>query len=120
MTARYLVLQGTLLLLAEVALAQGPAPSPLLAPAPASSPLPIVSAPSPTAELTRADLEPFLDGLIASQIENRDVAGAVVAVVKDDETLLSKGYGFADFEARSPVLADETLFRPGSISKLFT
>src|SRR6478609_6885508 len=104
MTAPYLALHVTLLLFAEVVLAQGPAPSPLLAPAPASSPVPIAPTPSSTAELTRADLEPFLDGLIASQIENRDVAGAVVAVVKDGETLLSKGYGFADFEGRAPVL----------------
>jgi CubicO group peptidase (beta-lactamase class C family) len=120
MTARYLALQVTLLLLVEVTLAQGPAPSPLLAPAPAASPAAIAPASSPAAELTRTDLEPFLDGLIASQIENRDVAGAVVAVVKDGEMLLSKGYGFADFDARTPVLADETLFRPGSISKVFT
>lgn len=58
--------------------------------------------------------------MISSQIENRDVAGAVVSVVKDGQTLLAKGYGFADFERRTPVVAEETLFRPGSISKLFT
>src|SRR5207245_10400976 len=29
-------------------------------------------------------------------------------------------YGYADFTAKKPVLADQTLFRPGSISKLFT
>ena len=69
--------------------------------------------------MTRADLEPFLDGLLNSQIENRDIAGAVVAVVRDDQVVLAKGYGFADFEQRIPVSADATLFRPGSISKLF-
>ena len=68
----------------------------------------------------RADLEPFLDGLIDSQLRNRDVAGAVVAVVKDGEVLLAKGYGFADFQQKRPVNAEETLFRPGSIAKLFT
>ena len=112
-----------LLLLVQTAHAQGPAPSPLLAPTSVASPAPVAQpAPSssPTPELTRADLEPFLDGLVASQIENRDVAGAVVSVVKDGQTLLAKGYGFADFEQRKPVVAEETLFRPGSIAKLFT
>jgi CubicO group peptidase (beta-lactamase class C family) len=66
------------------------------------------------------DLEPFLDGLINSQIQNRDIAGAVVSVVRDGEVVLSKGYGFADFEKERRVSGDNTLFRPGSIAKLFT
>jgi CubicO group peptidase (beta-lactamase class C family) len=40
--------------------------------------------------------------------------------VKDGQVLFAKGYGYADVEAKKPVLADQTLFRPGSISKLFT
>jgi CubicO group peptidase (beta-lactamase class C family) len=43
-----------------------------------------------------------------------------VSVVKDGQVLFQKGYGYADFEAKKPVLPDQTLFRPGSISKLFT
>jgi len=34
--------------------------------------------------------------------------------------VLAKGYGYADFAAKKPVIADQTLFRPGSISKVFT
>src|SRR5207248_5899285 len=48
------------------------------------------------------------------------IAGAVVSVVKDGQVLVAKGYGYADFAAKKPLLADQTLFRPGSISKLFT
>ena len=48
------------------------------------------------------------------------MAGAVVAVVKDGQVLLVKGYGEADVAAKKPVVADQTLFRPGSISKVFT
>src|SRR4029434_6701749 len=48
------------------------------------------------------------------------MAGAVVSVVNDGHVLFQKGYGYADVEAKKPVLADQTLFRPGSISKLFT
>ncbi len=48
------------------------------------------------------------------------MAGAVITVVKDGQVLLAKGYGYADFAAKRPVIADQTLFRPGSISKVFT
>src|SRR5216110_2997539 len=108
--------------LISVVQAQGPAPSPLIS---APSPPPeVVSAvapqPSPAAELMKADFETFLDALIPSQLRNRNIAGAVVSVVKDGQVLFQKGYGYADFEAKQPVLPDQTLFRPGSISKLFT
>lgn len=100
--------------------AQGPAPSPLLSPAPVLQP----AAPLPELaiahELMKPDLEAFLDALIPAQLQNRDIAGATIAVVKDGQVLLAKGYGYADFAAKKPVVADKTLFRPGSISKTFT
>lgn len=72
------------------------------------------------AELTPADVGAFLDGVMPAQLERGDIAGAVVAVVKDGKVIFAKGYGYADVEARKPVSPDNTLFRPGSISKLFT
>src|SRR6476620_10403324 len=102
--------------------AQGPAPSPLLqqgAPAPSKETAPSTQA-SPAPELTKADFETFLDALIPSQLQNRNVAGAVISVVKDGLVLFQKGYGYADVEAKKPVLPDQTLFRPGSSSKLST
>jgi len=109
-------------ILITVARAQGPAPSPLIsAPSPPPERVPAVApTPSPQPELSKADFETFLDALIPSQLRNRNIAGAVVSVVKDGQLLFQKGYGYADFEAKKPVLADQTLFRPGSISKLFT
>src|SRR5256885_12202945 len=101
---------------------QGPAPSPLISPPsppPAKVP-PAAPETSPATALIKQDLEPFLDGLIPSQLRTRNLAGAVVSVVKDGQVLLQKGYGYADLEAKKPVLPDQTLFRPGSISKLFT
>jgi CubicO group peptidase (beta-lactamase class C family) len=71
-------------------------------------------------EMTAADVEAFLDGLVPAQLGPADVAGAVVVVVKDGKVLFGKGYGFADVEKRVPVDWQTTLFRPGSISKLFT
>jgi CubicO group peptidase (beta-lactamase class C family) len=71
-------------------------------------------------ELTATDLSAFLDGLVPQQIEKADIAGAVIAVVKDGKVLFEKGYGFSDVEKKTPVSPQDTLFRPGSISKTFT
>ncbi len=108
--------------LISVVQAQGPAPSPLIlgpSPPPAQASA-VAPEPSPRPELTKTDFETLLDALIPSQLRNRNIAGAVVSVVKDGQVLFQKGYGYADFEAKKPVLPDQTLFRPGSISKLFT
>ncbi|HNT24854.1 MAG TPA: serine hydrolase domain-containing protein [Anaerolineales bacterium] len=64
-------------------------------------------------------LEAFLDGLVNYQLSSQHIAGAVVAVVLDGEILLTKGYGYADVEHEVPVSPTTSLFRPGSISKLF-
>ncbi len=72
------------------------------------------------AELSANDIEAFLDGILPLQLAREDIAGATVAVVKDGKVLFSKGYGFANVKDKTPVSAGETLFRPGSISKLFT
>jgi CubicO group peptidase (beta-lactamase class C family) len=120
--AQFAVLAVVNAIAISVASAQGPAPSPLLpqgAPAPSKETAPATQA-SPAPELTKADFETFLDALIPSQLRNRNIAGAVVSVVKDGQVLFQKGYGYADVEEKKPVLPDETLFRPGSISKLFT
>ena len=71
-------------------------------------------------ELTGADLEAFLDGMMPSQLQRENIAGAAISVVKDGKLIFAKGYGFSDVEKRTLVTADSTLFRPGSISKLFT
>lgn len=106
----------------SVANAQGPVPSPVIsAPAqPSANVLVVAPQASPAPELTKADFETFLDALIPSQLRNRNIAGAVISVVKDGQVLFEKGYGYADVEEKKPVLPDQTLFRPGSISKLFT
>jgi CubicO group peptidase (beta-lactamase class C family) len=82
--------------------------------------LPAEKIPSGTHELTAQDLEAFLDGVVPFQLESADIAGATISVVKDGKLLFAKGYGYADYEKKKPVSAQETLFRPGSVSKLFT
>lgn len=83
------------------------------------------TAQEPTRELSRgpserAELEAFLDGLVSAYRQDHHIAGVTVSVVKDGELFFSKGFGWADMEARKPVDPATSLFRIGSISKLFT
>lgn len=66
------------------------------------------------------ELEAFLDGLLNSQLKENHIPGATLSIVKDGKLLLAKGYGDANVERHTPVAADTTLFRVGSISKMFT
>ena len=74
-------------------------------------------APAPAGLIGLAD---FVDGAMTQLIASRDVAGAVITVVYRDRPLFTHGYGFANVEQRVPIDPQTTLFRPGSISKLFT
>jgi CubicO group peptidase (beta-lactamase class C family) len=69
---------------------------------------------------TVEEMEAFVDGFMSSQMKAGPVAGAAVIVVKDGQVFFQKGYGFADTEKSVPVDPAQTLFRPGSVSKLFT
>jgi CubicO group peptidase (beta-lactamase class C family) len=66
------------------------------------------------------ELEAFIDGVMAAQMEAYHIPGATISVVKDGKLFFAKGYGYADSESRKPVIANETLYRIGSVSKLFT
>ena len=103
----------------------------LLAPAAVAQPLgptlkppPVAAAPAPAQTgsghvLDKSDVEAWLDGFMPYALGRGDIPGAVVAVVKDGQPILVKGYGYSDLAAKTPVQPD-TIFRPGSISKLFT
>ncbi len=119
---RAISLLATLLsacLLCTAARAQVPPP----AAAPDAAPAAEAAAQAPVAaspQLTREDLEAWLDGFIPYAIGKGNIAGGIVVVVKDGQVLLQKGFGHADVEKQLPVDPEATLFRPGSISKLFT
>jgi CubicO group peptidase (beta-lactamase class C family) len=135
MTLRTLLSFTLLLGLASMAAAQAPG-SPeraavALAPAQAPTPTPAPPAPQqpaageskvpePPHEMTVADVQAFLDGFVPMQLERENIAGAVVLVVKNGVVFFAKGYGYSDVDKKIPVTVDATLFRPGSISKLFT
>ena len=70
--------------------------------------------------LTAEDVNAWLDGYIPYAIARGDIPGAVVVVVKDGQVLTERGYGYSNVEKKTKVDPKTTLFRPGSISKLFT
>jgi CubicO group peptidase (beta-lactamase class C family) len=70
--------------------------------------------------LTADDVNTWLDGFMPYAIGRGDIPGAVVVVVKDGQILTSRGYGYADLAKKTKVDPATTLFRPGSVSKLFT
>lgn len=128
MRAFHSVLTGCLLALVAAAplLAQEAAVPPAAVPPADAAGLPLSPVPTEPAAgdgvpvLARADVEAWLDGFFPYALAAGDIAGAVVVVVKDGQVLVQKGYGYADLATRSPVDPDNTLFRPGSVSKLFT
>jgi len=84
-------------------------------PAPLATPNPAVAS-----NLTKADVDAWLDGYMPYALATGDIPGAVVVVVKDGQVVTQRGYGFADVASRKPVDPEKTLFRPGSTSKLYT
>ncbi|HEV8406300.1 MAG TPA: serine hydrolase domain-containing protein [Sphingomicrobium sp.] len=70
--------------------------------------------------LTADDVNAWLDGFMPYAIARGDIPGGVVVVVKDGQVLTERGYGYANVAKKIKVDPKATLFRPGSISKLFT
>lgn len=65
-------------------------------------------------------IEAFVDGLVLPLMKNHHSPSGTVALVKDGKLAFAKGYGYQDVEHHIPVDPNRTLFRPGSVSKLFT
>ncbi|WP_317231184.1 serine hydrolase domain-containing protein [Clavibacter sp. MX14-G9D] len=73
-------------------------------------------------ELTQADVDAWLDGVVGSALATTGIPGAAVSVVADGRVLTARGYGLADTGTEgapaTPVDPDRTLFRVGSVSKV--
>ena len=70
--------------------------------------------------MTSQDLATFYDGLFPYALHRAGIPGGVIVVIKDGKVIFAKGYGYADVKTKRPVDPNTTLFRPGSVSKLFT
>ncbi|MGC1416443.1 MAG: serine hydrolase domain-containing protein [Candidatus Acidiferrum sp.] len=120
MQTRLAWLVGTAVFSCAAIYAQAPKAKESKAPAASEKDAPAANAEAKAPVLTADDLGAFLDGFMPQEIEHADIAGAVIAVVKDGQLVLAKGYGYADVAKKTPISPETTLFRPGSISKLFT
>jgi CubicO group peptidase (beta-lactamase class C family) len=110
--------------LAIPAAAQSPAQLKPTATNSAVLPAPAVPSTSATGtaahDLNKADVDAWLDGFMPYALKAGAIPGAVVVVVKDGQPLTMRGFGYSDLKAKKPVDPELTLFRPGSVSKLFT
>lgn len=70
---------------------------------------------------TALDDDPFekIRDFIEASMEQWNVPGLAIAVVKDGETVMLEGFGLRDVEAELPV-TEHTLFGIGSVTKAFT
>jgi CubicO group peptidase (beta-lactamase class C family) len=64
-------------------------------------------------------LEAFMDGVIKTHLNEKKIAGATLAIIQNGKIILKKGYGYSDLATKKPVDPDLTMFRIGSISKMF-
>jgi CubicO group peptidase (beta-lactamase class C family) len=60
-----------------------------------------------------------VDDLVRARMQERNIPGAAVAVIKDGKVVKIKGYGLASIEFNAPVTLD-TVFEIGSVSKQMT
>jgi serine beta-lactamase-like protein LACTB len=60
-----------------------------------------------------------LDRLITREIADKRLPALSIALVDDQKVVWARGYGFADAAKKTPATA-ETVYRVGSVSKLFT
>ena len=60
-----------------------------------------------------------IEDLVRSTLTDAQVPGIAVAVVRQGEVVMSKGFGVADIETDGPV-SSQTMFQSGSVGKQFT
>jgi CubicO group peptidase (beta-lactamase class C family) len=75
--------------------------------------------PSNVASGDYALVRAYLSQLIPYEMKKHEVTGLSIAVVDDQRIIWAEGFGYADQEHQVPASA-QTLYRVGSISKLFT
>jgi len=69
--------------------------------------------------LKKAQMQEWFDKKMPALLKKHKVVGTTVSLVHKGKILFAKGYGYGDFEKKKPVDPAKTLFRVGSISKLF-
>jgi CubicO group peptidase (beta-lactamase class C family) len=81
---------------------------------------PVSPTPGTPGIISQQEFANYVDNFFDQEMSKSHVPGAVISVVKDGTVFFAKGYGYANLEKKTPVVADRTLFRVASLSKLFT
>jgi serine beta-lactamase-like protein LACTB len=61
----------------------------------------------------------MLDAFVLREMEDKKLPGVAIALVHGQQIIWQKGYGYSDPKTKTPITS-ETIFRVGSVSKLFT
>ena len=61
----------------------------------------------------------YLDLQMENLMEEQELPHAVISVVADGNIIFRKGYGFRDLESRAEIGPEATIFRTGSVAKIF-
>ena len=71
------------------------------------------------ASATPRDIVLQIDRIVSAEMSQQKIPGMAVAVLKDGEVVVAKGYGFANLEHQVPVTT-HSIFQSGSVGKQFT
>lgn len=74
----------------------------------------------PKDKFNKNELQGFMDNSIPKKMEEMHIPGVVITVVKDNDIVFSKGYGYSNLETKEPMTADKTLLKIASVTKVFT
>jgi CubicO group peptidase (beta-lactamase class C family) len=73
-----------------------------------------------TAPIDISAFEQFADQQMKDSLAHGDFPGAAIELVQNDKVVFERGYGVTSLDSRAPVDPQQTRFRMGSISKVFT
>lgn len=76
--------------------------------------------PQSTASVDSVDLAAFVDSFMTARMASDRIPGAGFVFVQNGRVLMTRGYGLANVAQQRPVLPESTIWRVGSISKVFT
>src|SRR5690606_22586626 len=79
----------------------------------------LAHAPAVAQGVDRTRLAAAVDSIVADALKDGRAAGMSVAVVRGADTIVLKGYGYAELEHKVPT-PDRAVYEIGSITKQFT
>lgn len=71
------------------------------------------------ATLNAADVEKWSDETFGKILAEHRVSALAISVTEGDKLVFAKGYGYADWNGKTPVTTDTTQFRIASLTKTF-